>query len=77
MEITQEVIDRINALARKARQEPLTEAEAEEQSRLRAAYVAAFRRNLAATLDHTVVVDAQGRRIPVKRKTEQPAVPEQ
>ena len=70
MEITPEVIERINFLARKARREPLTQEEAEEQRRLRAAYVAAYRRNLTATLENTVVIDAQGRRVPVRKKPE-------
>ena len=41
--ITQEKIDRINFLAKKSREEGLTEAEALAQKNLRAEYVAAFR----------------------------------
>ena len=52
--ITQEQIDRINALARKSRTpEGLTEAEKEEQAALRAQYVAAVRESLTANLENT------------------------
>lgn len=66
--ITQEQIDRINALARKSRGEGLTEAEAAEQKALRAEYVAAFRENLVSALESTVIVDAEGNRKKVERK---------
>ena len=64
----QKKILRINELARKARQTGLTEAEAEEQKRLREEYVAAFRRSLTDQLDHTVIVDRDGNRIVPTRK---------
>ena len=54
--ITQEQIDRINALARKSRTpEGLTEAEKEEQAALRAQYVAAVRESLTANLENTYI----------------------
>ncbi len=53
-------IDRINALARKAKAEGLTEAEQQEQAALRQEYRAGFLRNLQAQLDATYVVDEQG-----------------
>lgn len=64
----QKKIDRINALARKSKSEGLTPAEAEEQKRLRAEYIAGFRASLTAQLDNTVVVDENGNRIPLERK---------
>ena len=65
--ITQEKIDRINVLARKSREGTLTEAEAAEQKQLRAEYVAAFRKNLEATLDNTVIQRPDGTREKLKK----------
>ncbi|MBR5524617.1 MAG: DUF896 domain-containing protein [Clostridia bacterium] len=65
----QEKIDRINELARKKKAEGLTPEELEEQAALRAEYIAGFRASLTAQLDNTVVVDPDGTRTPVKRKT--------
>lgn len=58
----QKKIDRINALARKAREAGLTEAEREEQQKLRREYIDAFKANLRTQLDNTVVVDEFGNR---------------
>ncbi len=59
--ITQEQIDRINALARKAKTpEGLTPEERTEQAILRQAYVAAVRKNLEAQLDNTYIVEPDG-----------------
>lgn len=49
--ITQDKIDRINELAKKAKEEGLTEAEIAERDVLRQEYIAAFRTNLKAQLD--------------------------
>ena len=65
----QSKIDRINALAKKAKAEGLTPAEAEEQKALRAEYVAAFRASLTAQLENTVIVDKDGNRVKPTRKT--------
>ncbi len=64
--ITQAQIDRINALARKSREQGLTEKERREQMELRRQYVAAVRENLTAQLDHTVIQDPDGTRRPLK-----------
>ena len=53
--MTDEKIERINALAKKAKTEELTDAEKKEQQELRAEYVADFRKSLKAQLDNTVV----------------------
>ena len=59
--ITQEQLDRINALARKSRTpEGLTPAEREEQAQLRQAYVAAVKASLTAQLDNTYLVEPDG-----------------
>ncbi|MCD7917712.1 MAG: DUF896 domain-containing protein [Clostridiales bacterium] len=65
--MTQETIDRINALARKSKTpEGLTAAEKAEQAALRQEYIAAVRASLRGQLDNTYVVDAQGNKIPVR-----------
>ncbi len=66
--ITQEQIDRINFLARKAKTEGLTEAEAIEQKALRAEYVAAFRQSLEAQLQSTIIVRPDGTKERITRK---------
>ena len=48
--MTDEKIARINALAKKAKTEGLTDAEKKEQQELRAEYVADFRKSLKAQL---------------------------
>ena len=58
--MTDEKIARINALAKKAKTEELTDAEKKEQQELRAEYVADFRKSLKAQLDHTVVINPDG-----------------
>lgn len=66
--ITQEQIERINFLARKAKSEGLTEEEALEQKKLRAAYVAAFRQSLETQLESTVIVRPDGSRERITKK---------
>ncbi len=63
----QKKIDRINELARLAKQRQLTADETAERQTLRAEYIAAFRNNLAAQLDNTVIIDKDGNRIKPKR----------
>ncbi len=61
--ITQEKIDRINALARKSKtKEGLTEAEKEEQQKLRREYIDAYKASLHAQLGNTVIVRPDGTR---------------
>lgn len=64
----QKKIDRINELARKAKEQELTPEEAEERARLRAEYVAAFKRNLVASLESIRVVDDDGNKTPLKKR---------
>ena len=58
--MTDEKIQRINALAKKAKAEGLTDEEKQEQQTLREEYVADFRRSLKAQLDNTVVINPGG-----------------
>ncbi len=59
-------IDRINALARKAKTEGLTDAEKAEQAQLREEYRAGFIRNLRGQLDNTYIMDADGNKRKLK-----------
>lgn len=56
---------RINALAKKAREEGLTPEEAAEQKQLREEYLAEFRANFRSVLEHTVIEDPDGTRTPL------------
>lgn len=58
--ITQEKLDRINYLARKAKAEGLSEEELLEQNALRREYIEAYKQSLRAQLDNTVVVRPDG-----------------
>ena len=53
----QKKIDRINELARLAKERELTTEETAERQSLRAEYIAAFRASLTAQLESTVIVD--------------------
>ena len=64
----QKRIDRINELARAARERELTPEETEERARLRAEYIAAYKRNLVAALESVRVVDDEGNKSPLKKK---------
>ena len=69
--MNQQQIERINELARKAREAGLDEAEREEQQRLRQEYVAAFRGNLERQLNSMVIVDEAGNRRNVQKRGKQ------
>ena len=58
--MTQEKIDRINALARKAKAEGLTEEEKAEQAALRREYIDSFKASLVGQLENTYVVRPDG-----------------
>ncbi len=67
--IDEEKIQRINALARKAKSpEGLTEAEVQERAQLRQEYVAAVRMNLQAQLENTYIMDEQGNKRKLHKK---------
>ena len=67
--VTQEQIDRINALARKLKTpEGLTDEERAEQKMLRELYVASFRESLVGQLENTYIVDKFGNRRKIERK---------
>ena len=59
--ITDNDIKRINELYHKSKAEGLTEAEKEEQTKLRKAYIAAIKGNIKAQLDNIDIVDKDGK----------------
>lgn len=68
--ITDEKVARINALARKARTEGLTEEEKAEQAALRREYVDAVKQSLQGHLEHTVIQTPDGKRRRLQKKGE-------
>ena len=66
--MTQEKIDRINALARKSKAEGLTEEEKQEQYVLRREYIDSFKQSLVSQLENTYIVDDKGNKTKVTRK---------
>ena len=64
----QKKIDRINALARLAKQRELTPAEQDERQKLRREYIDAFKASLVGTLENTYIVDEKGNKRKVERK---------
>ncbi|MBQ6892907.1 MAG: DUF896 domain-containing protein [Clostridia bacterium] len=63
-----EKLDRINALARKAKEADLTETEKEEQAALRAEYIAEFRASFGGILNNTVIQRPDGSKEALKKK---------
>lgn len=66
--MTEEKIDRINALAHKQKAVGLTQAEKEEQAALRQEYIASVRSSLVGQLENTYIVDEKGNKKKVKKK---------
>ena len=66
--MTQEKIDRINALARKQKTEGLTEEEKKEQYILRREYINSFKQSLIGQLENTYIVEPDGTKRKVKPK---------
>ena len=63
-----ERIARINELYHKSQKEGLTEAEKEEQAKLRKEYVASVRNNLKSQLDNIVIEKPDGTKIDLGEK---------
>ena len=64
----EEVIARINVLARKAKAEGLTEEEIAERDKLRRIYIDSVKANLVGQLEQTYIVDPDGTKHKLKRK---------
>ncbi len=65
----QKKIDRINALARKAKTEGLTAEETAERDALRREYVDSVVGSLKAQLDNTYIMDEKGNKKKLPKKT--------
>ncbi len=63
-----EVIARINALAKKAKEEGLTDEELVERDRLRRVYIDSVKANLVGQLENTYIVRPDGSKEKVKPK---------
>ncbi len=63
-----ELIERINFLARKSREEGLSDAEKAEQAKLRQQYVAGFRQGFMNTMENVYIVDEQGNEKKIEKK---------
>ena len=66
--MTEELIKRINELARKGKTEGLTDEEKAEQAELRGKYIEAFRQGVKNTLNNVYVVDEKGNEKKLERK---------
>ena len=64
-----ENILRINELSKKSKTIGLTEDEKEEQQKLRKEYVQGFKHSLTSTLENVVIMDEQGNKTPLKKKS--------
>ena len=70
MAVTKEMIDRINELARKSKETPLTEKELAEQAQLRAEYIKEYRATLRGILENTVIQRPDGTKEKLKKRSD-------
>lgn len=63
-----EVISRINELAKKAKETGLTSDELQERDKLRRIYINSVKANLVSQLDNTYIVDANGSKKKLEHK---------
>lgn len=66
----QELIKRINELAKKSREEGLTEEEKAEQADVRQQYIRKFRQGMENTLSSVYIMDEKGNKKKVQKKQE-------
>ncbi len=64
----EKLIARINELARKSREEGLSEEELKEQAELRREYIAKFRQGMENALSNVYIVDEHGNKKKVEKK---------
>ena len=65
-----EVIARINALAKKAKEGPLTEEEQAERDNLRRIYIDSVKANLVGQLENTYILQPDGTKKKIEKKVE-------
>jgi uncharacterized protein YnzC (UPF0291/DUF896 family) len=63
-----DVIARINELAKKAKTEGLTPEETAERDKLRRIYIDSVKANLIGQLDNTYIVDQKGNKTPLSKR---------
>ena len=63
-----DVIARINALAKKAKEGPLTPEEQEERAKLRKIYIDSVKANLVSQLENTYILQSDGTKKKVTKK---------
>ncbi len=66
--MTEELLNRINELARKSRTEGLTEQEKAEQAQLRQQYIKGFRQGFENTMNNVYIMDKDGNKKKVEKK---------
>ena len=66
----QEVIARINELAKKAKTETLTPEEIQERDKLRKIYIDSVKANLVGQLENTYILQPDGTKKKVEKKVE-------
>ena len=64
------LLERINELARKSKEPPLTEEELAEQAQLRAEYIKEYRAMLRGILENTVIQRPDGTREKLNKRSE-------
>ena len=65
-----ELINRINELSKKSREEGLTDEEKQEQAELRQKYIQKFRQGMENTLSNVYIVDEKGNKRKVEKKND-------
>ncbi len=68
--MTEELLSRINELARKSRTEGLTDAEKAEQAELRQQYIKGFRQGFENTMNNVYIMDKDGNKKKVEKKSQ-------
>ena len=63
-----EVIARINALAKKNKEQGLTDEELAERDKLRRIYIDSYKASLVGQLENTYIVQPDGTKVKVKHK---------
>lgn len=66
--MTEDLIKRINELAKKSKNEGLSDEEKNEQQALRAQYIQEFRQGVKNTLNNVYIVDENGEEKKLRRK---------
>ncbi len=66
--MTEELLKRINELAKKSKEDTLTDEEKQEQQALRQQYIEEFKQGVKNTLNNVYIVDENGNEGKLKRK---------